>query len=122
MAKGKGERAKDLIAELIRHELEAQLSKLVRRAKRKANREVGKLNNVLRLEYNKDEGFIEAEYSNPYPDEGIKKEKMEAGARGFDDGIINHGWLAFGFVFDFERAGVGGAKAHPIFTRPPPPL
>lgn len=57
MAKKKKERTEALVAQLIRHELEAQLSKLVRKAKRKVNRESGKLNDMLRLEYHGGEGF-----------------------------------------------------------------
>ncbi|NIO21669.1 MAG: hypothetical protein GTN76_13285, partial [Candidatus Aenigmarchaeota archaeon] len=42
-----------------------QLSRLVRKARKKANREAGKLNDTLRLEYREGEGFVDAEYHEP---------------------------------------------------------
>jgi len=62
MAKGKKDKVENLVAQLIRSELEGQLAKMVRKAKRKALREASKLGETLKLEYHKDEGFVEAEY------------------------------------------------------------
>ncbi|MFX0199213.1 MAG: hypothetical protein ACFFCW_24080 [Candidatus Hodarchaeota archaeon] len=63
MAKKKGmkDRVEGLIEELIRNELQAQLSKMVWKARKRAVREAGKLNEIPQLEYHKDQGFIEAE-------------------------------------------------------------
>jgi len=62
MAKRKRDKVEQLVGELIKNELEAQPARMVRKARRKAGREVGKLNDMLRLEYRKDEGFVDADY------------------------------------------------------------
>jgi hypothetical protein len=72
----KRDRVENLVSQLIKNELEAQLAKMVRKAQRRATREAGKLNDTLRLEYRKDEGFVDAEYR-----EIFDKEKKE-GASG----------------------------------------
>jgi len=61
MARGKKDKVGSLVAQLIRNELETQLTKMVRKARKRALREAGKLNETRRLEYRKDEGFVEAE-------------------------------------------------------------
>jgi len=66
MAKKKTEK---LIEQLIRNELEVQLTRMVRKSKRRAVREAEKLNETLRLEYHKKEGFVEAEYQEVKPEE-----------------------------------------------------
>ena len=58
----KKSRVEGLVSQLIRSELENQLAKMVQKARRKAARQAGKLNEMLQLEYRKDEGFVEAEY------------------------------------------------------------
>jgi hypothetical protein len=65
MAKRKKDKVENLVGQLIKNEVEAQLAKMVRKAKAKALREAGKLNEVLRLEYHKNEGFVEAEVIEP---------------------------------------------------------
>ncbi len=83
MAKKKG-KVEDLVGQLIRNELEAQLSRMVRKAKKKAFREASKLTEVLRLEYHKDEGFVEAEYAEDQPSEReeIEIKKTEGDGQG----------------------------------------
>jgi len=61
MAKKKKDKVEQLVGQLIKNELEAQLSRMVRKARKRAGREAGKLNDMLRLEYRKDEGFVDAE-------------------------------------------------------------
>jgi len=73
MAKRKRDKVEQLVGQLIKSELETQLSRLVRKAKRKALRETGKFNDMLRLEYHKEEGFTEAEII----DEPPEMEKVE---------------------------------------------
>ena len=67
MAKGKRTKTKDLLAELIQNELESQLARLVRKSRKKANKETSKLNDMLRLEYREGEGFAEAEIVDDPP-------------------------------------------------------
>jgi hypothetical protein len=74
----KGDRVGDLVNELIRNELEAQLSRMVRKARKKATREAGKLNNMLRLEYHKGEGFVDAEIIERFPEK--EEEKKDDGS------------------------------------------
>jgi len=62
MAKRKKGKVEDLVGQLIKNELEAQLSRMVRKARKRATREAGKLNEMLQLEYHKDEGFVDADY------------------------------------------------------------
>ena len=76
--KKKKSKVEDLVNELIRNELEAQLSRMVRKARRKAGREAGKLNNMLRLEYRKDEGFVDAEIIDGFPEK--EQEKKDDGS------------------------------------------
>ena len=65
MGKRKRDKVEQLVGQLIKSELEAQLSRLVRKARKKANREASKLNDTLRLEYREGEGFVDAEYHEP---------------------------------------------------------
>lgn len=51
-----------LIEQLIATQLEAHLTKLVRKSKKKAEREKAKLKDFLQLPLIKDEDIIEAEY------------------------------------------------------------
>ncbi len=74
MTKRKKDKVEDLVGQLIRNELESQLAKMVRRAKKKAAREAGKLNEMLQLEYHKGEGFVEAEYQESKPSEAEQPE------------------------------------------------
>lgn len=62
MSKGRKSKTARLIEDLIQTELETRLAKLVRRARKRATKEVEKLNQVPRLEYHRDEGFVEADY------------------------------------------------------------
>jgi len=62
MSKGRKSKTARLIEDLIQTELEIHLAKMVRKAKKRAIREASKLGEVPRLEYHKDEGFVEAEY------------------------------------------------------------
>ena len=81
MAK-KNKKAEDLIAQLIQNELETHLSRMVKKAKKRAVRESAKLKEYLQLPYVKDE-VIEAEIVEPHPEEGegsnpsIKKTSLE---------------------------------------------
>ncbi|MFX0198037.1 MAG: hypothetical protein ACFFCW_18105 [Candidatus Hodarchaeota archaeon] len=72
-------KVEDLIGQLIKSELEAQLSRMVRKARKKAIREAGKLNGMLRLEYRKDEGFVDAEVIDGFPEK--EEEKKDDGSR-----------------------------------------
>jgi len=74
MAKKKTEK---LIEQLIRNELEVQLTRMVRKSKRRAVREAEKLNETLRLEYHKKEGFVEAEYQEVKPEEDSELEASQ---------------------------------------------
>jgi len=77
----KKSKVENLVNELIRNELEAQLSRIVRKARKKAAKEAGKLNDMLRLEYRKDEGFVDAEVVN-LPEEEIEEvKKTEDGSQ-----------------------------------------
>jgi hypothetical protein len=69
MAKRKKSTVENLVAQLIRNELESQLAKMVRKAKKRAVREAAKLNEALSLEYHKDQGFVEAEVIEPPEEE-----------------------------------------------------
>ena len=62
MGKKQGKMEK-LVSELIKSELEAQLAKMVRRSRKRANREAQKLNDTLMLTYDENRGFsdIDAE-------------------------------------------------------------
>jgi hypothetical protein len=53
----------------------------VRKAKRKAAREAGKLNDVLRLEYRRDSGFVDAEYQEVSDREEEKKDEAPGGQK-----------------------------------------
>jgi len=82
MAKKKRDKVKQFVGELIKNELEAQLAKMVRKARKKASKEAGKLNNMLRLEYRKDEGFVDAEVIEGFAEEEGKKDEAHGEKRG----------------------------------------
>ncbi len=84
MAKRKKDKIEDLVGQLIWHELEAQLFRMVTKAKKKAFREANKLNEVLRLEYHRNEGFEihEAEVIEPLEEENQEVKKTEPGTEG----------------------------------------
>jgi len=73
MAKGK--KIDKLIEQLIANQLETHLTRLVRKSKKRAEREKAKLNQFLQLEYTKDAGFVEAEYEEAQPSEEEKSIK-----------------------------------------------
>ncbi|NIO20901.1 MAG: hypothetical protein GTN76_09225 [Candidatus Aenigmarchaeota archaeon] len=61
----KKDKVENLVAQPIRSEVESQLAKMVRKAKKRAAKEAGKLDELLRLEYDRDGGFVEAEVIEP---------------------------------------------------------
>jgi hypothetical protein len=69
MVKRKKDKMGRLVKELIKGELEVQLTKMVRRTRKKAARELERLNQVPRLEYRPNEGFVEAEFQEVSPGE-----------------------------------------------------
>jgi hypothetical protein len=85
MAKKK-DKVESLVAQLIRSELEGQLTKMVRKAKKQATRETEKLHETLRLEYHKKEGFVEAEYQEVKPEEDEDSELEASQGREKIDG------------------------------------
>ena len=84
MAKRKKSTVENLVNQLIKNELEGRLAKMVRKSRRKASREAGKLNDMLRLEYHRDEGFVEAEIIEPQAveDEDQEQKKREESTEG----------------------------------------
>lgn len=85
MGRKKKTKVEDLVGQLIKNELEAQLSRMVRKARKRATREAGRLNEMLQLEYRKDEGFVEAEIIEPESPESPQEEKAEVKKTG--DGL-----------------------------------
>lgn len=69
MAKKGKTRVEDLVGQLIQNELEGQLSRMVKKAKKRAVRESAKLKEYLQLPYVRDE-VIEAEVVEEQPAEG----------------------------------------------------
>jgi DNA-directed RNA polymerase beta subunit len=61
MAKRKQSKVEDLVGQLIQSELESQLSRMVKKAKKRAVRESAKLKEFLQLPYVKDSEVIDAE-------------------------------------------------------------
>jgi hypothetical protein len=67
MARKKGKVVEDLIGQLINSELESHLSRMVKRARKRAVRESAKLKEFLQLPYVKDSEIIEAEVIEEEP-------------------------------------------------------
>lgn len=75
MKKKKKSRVEQLVGELVSNELSIHLSRLVRKSRKKAIREAGKLDEALRLEYHRGEGFTDAEIIDPIPPDDSENEE-----------------------------------------------
>jgi hypothetical protein len=82
MAKRK--KVEKLIEELIGNHLETHLTRMVRKSKKRAEREKAKLKDFLQLPLIKDSEIIEAEYAEVQPSEAEHPEvkKTEDGSQG----------------------------------------
>jgi hypothetical protein len=65
VAKRKKGKVEDLVGQLIQSELETHLSRMVKKAKKKAVRESAKLKDFLQLPYVKESEVVEAEVVEP---------------------------------------------------------
>ena len=67
---GKKSKVEDLVGQLIQSELETHLSRMVKKAKKKAVRESARLKEYLQLPYVKNSEIVEAEVVEENPAEG----------------------------------------------------
>jgi len=70
-----------LIEQLISNQLEAHLTRLVRKSKKKAEREKGKLRDFLQLPLIKDEEIVDAEFTEGAKEPEVTVKKTGDGGR-----------------------------------------
>jgi len=75
-------KTEDLIAQLIQSKLETQLTRMVKKAKKRAVRESGKLKEFLQLPYVRDSEVIDAEVVEEHPAEGEDSSSLKKNSLG----------------------------------------